>query len=164
MNCELALPVIVGVAARATMSSSSQSTALVVPSGSLGGEVADASTRRRDASKGGDRSTGGTPGNAQRRGQSGQNAGTKRQAAGGKAAKGAKKKEQHTLDRPEYPNPELGRVVITSAMTLQSDWRKLPIDVLAECILFLDCAREWVFHQHKGEAAYAFYKTGFDAR
>jgi len=88
----------------------------------------------------------------------------KRGRARRKPSKGGAKAHLHTLEKPEYPHRNKGRTVITSIATLQSDWKKLSIDLLTECILFLDCDRSWVFHDIKGEAAYAFHKTGFDAR
>ena len=75
-----------------------------------------------------------------------------------------KQKEFHTLEKPQYPHPARGRTVFTSIATLQRDWKQLPIDLLADCILFLDCDRAWVFHGIQGELPYAFFKTGFDAR
>lgn len=92
---------------------------------------------------------------------------TKKKRSGAKITKriiSKRNTEHHTLQKPEYSRPKLGRVVFTSIATLLRDWRKLPVDVLAECLLFLDCDRSWVFHGIEGEDAFEFYKTGFDAR
>ena len=80
--------------------------------------------------------------------------------------KNGKKRKKHffPLDKPEYPRPELGRTVITSIVTLKNDWKKLPVDLLADCILFLDCDRHWVFQDRTSADAYSYFKTGFDAQ
>lgn len=159
------------------MSSVSSSTDVVPFSGSTGASNTDAARSRSQHRESSSRSNHGS-GNSVGKGTelSSQHGGGDR--AGGSSASSArrglrrggvkknkkKQKEFHTLEKPQYPHPARGRTVFTSIATLQSDWKKLPIDLLADCILFLDCDRSWVFHGIEGELPYAFYKTGFDAR